>query len=293
MRILVTGASGGLGAYLLEHLVSQGFKLIAWSGKTHGQRAGVPLQPVDLSQPVGLQKELDEANPDVIVHLAAISTAAEVFRDPIRAQAVNVEATQQLVDWCDSHQRRLLLTSTDLVFSGEKSWYSEEDPAEPAMIYARTKQAAENIVLRMRNSLVARMPLMFGPSKCGKPSFFDLAIADLRAAKQRTFFEDEFRTPLDYQTASILLTKLLVSNETGIVHVAGAERMSRFEMMRRIAKAMGLDDSLVRANKRCDAPGAEPRPADVSLSTKKLTAIFPSLERPQLEDALTSWSRNP
>ena len=288
MRILVTGASGGLGSYLLEHLVSQGFQPIAWSGKTSGVSAGLALRPIDLTKPIEMEMALDAADPDMIVHLAAISSAAEVFHDPSRAQAINVLATQKLANWCDTHRRRLVFTSTDLVFSGEKSWCSEEDPAEPVMMYGRTKKVAEDFVLSMKNGLVARMPLLFGPSKCGKPSFLDLAIADLRAARPRSFFEDEYRTPLDYRTASVLITKLLLSNETGIVHVAGAERMSRYEMMRRIAMTLGLRASLVQPNKQADAPGQESRPADVSLSTAKLSAILPGLERPSLEEVVTN-----
>src|SRR5262249_47334164 len=96
----------------------------------------------------------------------------------------------------------------------------------------------------------------------------------------------EFRTPLDYGTAAELLTRLaLLGEQSGIIHVAGAERVSRFQMMQRTAKTMGLDASLVESNRRADSPGPEPRPADVSLSTAKLMSLFPDLVRPTLEEA--------
>ena len=45
MRILVTGASGQLGAYLLRELGSQPDRVVAWSGAQAGERFGVPLRP--------------------------------------------------------------------------------------------------------------------------------------------------------------------------------------------------------------------------------------------------------
>ena len=45
-------------------------------------------------------RALAEADPEVIVHAAAISRADVVFRDPDRGRAVNVGATARLADWC-------------------------------------------------------------------------------------------------------------------------------------------------------------------------------------------------
>ena len=56
---------------------------------------------------------------------------------------------------------------------------------------------------------------MFGPSRRGRPAYFDRAIAALRRGEPRTFFEDEFRTPLDYATAAAILVRLLESDATG------------------------------------------------------------------------------
>ena len=60
--------------------------------------------------------------------------------------------------------------------------------------------------------------------------------------------------------------------------------------MRRAAQALGLDPTLVRANRRADVAMAEPRPADVSLDTTKFAALFPDLERPTIEEAVSKWA---
>jgi dTDP-4-dehydrorhamnose reductase len=79
----------------------------------------------------------------------------------------------------------------------------------------------------------------------------------------------------------------LVENQAGgIVHLAGRERVSRYELMQRAARAQGLDPGLVRANRLQDAEFAEHRPADVSLETSLFDSLLPDLDRPSIETAL-------
>jgi dTDP-4-dehydrorhamnose reductase len=291
MRIVVTGASGRLGAYLIDRLNDGPHAVRAWSGATRGCRAGVDLRPVDLTDADEVVAALDEADPAAIIHAAAVSSAEAAYRDAGRAAAVNVAATRRLADWAAAHGRRLVFTSTDLVFDGSRPWSREEDPAEPVLEYGRTKRAAEPFVLAVPRGVVARISLLFGPSRHGPPSFFDRAWAVAGEGQPQAFFEDEFRTPLDYRTAAEILVRLAESEVTGILHVGGRERLSRFELMRRAAIARGLDAGLIRPNRRADVPLPEPRPADVSLDTARLAGLFPDLDRPGVETALAAAPR--
>ncbi|HEV3168085.1 MAG TPA: SDR family oxidoreductase [Isosphaeraceae bacterium] len=288
MRVVLTGASGQLGAYLVEELVARGHQVTAWSGSSHGERSGIPLVPVDLTDPSATEPALSAVDPDVVVHVAAISAAEAVRRDPERGEAVNVVATERLAQWCARRGRRLVYTSTDLVFDGSKAWNREDDPAEPVIAYGRTKRAAEASVLEVPSGLVARASLLFGPSRCGRPSFFSRMIDALKLGQPQALFVDEFRTPLHLATAATLLVRLAESPITGLIHVAGTERLSRFELMRRTAAALGLDLALVLPNSRADVTGPDPRPADVSLDTSRLAALLPNVRRPSIEEGLAA-----
>ncbi len=284
MRILVTGASGRLGSALIDRLTSETrHEVIAWSGATCGPRGRVALQPVDLCDPHAIVESLRVADPDAVIHAGALSSADAVYRDPMRGHAVNVEATRQLAEWAGSRGRRFVFTSTDLVFDGAGSWYRENDPAHPILAYGRTKHEAEAHVLTWPTGLVARLSLLFGPTPSGRPGFFDVAIDALHRGEPRAFFEDEFRTPLDYRTAAEILARLVESDAVGIVHVGGRERLSRFVLMRRAAVASGIDPDLVRPGCQAEARLPEPRPVDVSLDTSLLDRLFPDLERPSIE----------
>jgi dTDP-4-dehydrorhamnose reductase len=179
-----------------------------------------------------------------------------------------------------------VFTSTDLVFDGRRSWYCESDLAVPILEYGRTKVAAEEFILAECAGLVVRLSMLYGPSRNGRPAYFDQAMAALQSGTPQAFFDDEFRTPLDYRTAARLLIRLAESEATGLVHAGGPERLSRFELMRRAATVLGAEPELVRANHRSDLPGLEGRPGDVSLDTALLRAVLPDLVIPSVEEAL-------
>jgi dTDP-4-dehydrorhamnose reductase len=288
MRVLVTGASGQLGAYLIDRLVRERQQVVGWSGREPGIRGGVELVPVDLTDSAATARALQAADPDVIIHTAARSRAEEVRADPSGAWEINVAATRRLAEWCAARQRRLVTTSTDLVFDGTRAWNREDDPAVPVLEYGRTKRAAESAALGVPGGLVARLSLLFGPSRSGRQVYYDRTIAALGRGEPQTFFVDEFRTPLDLMTAADALAGLAASEARGLVHVGGSERMSRFELIRRVAAALGLDISLVQGNRQSDAPSAEPRPADVSLDTERLVSVLPGLRRPTIEQAVAA-----
>src|SRR5438128_991046 len=93
MRVLLTGASGQLGSYVLREIVKSGFPVVAWSGSRTGRLFGVELQPVDLADPDRIVTAFRSAAPTTVIHAGAIAAVAECRRDPVRADQVNTQAT--------------------------------------------------------------------------------------------------------------------------------------------------------------------------------------------------------
>jgi dTDP-4-dehydrorhamnose reductase len=280
MRLLVTGASGQLGSHLLRELRGNA-DLVAWSGSRAGELLGVPLVPVDLANPPEVVAAFRTARPEVVIHCAALSRIADCYRDPAQARRVNVTATAALADECGHSGARLVFVSTDLVFDGERGGYREDDLPAPLSVYGRTKHEAEALVLSAPRSIVARVSLLYGPSLNGRASFFDEQAAALRERRNVTLFTDEWRTPLDLTTAARALAALAASDMTGIFHVGGPERLSRYEMGLRLAAALGADASVIVAATRDSVPPPEPRPRDTSLNSSRCRAAFPSILWPR------------
>jgi dTDP-4-dehydrorhamnose reductase len=291
-RLLLTGAGGQLGAYLLRELRGAA-GVTAWTGSRGGERFGFPLRCVDLADRDAVAAAFRKARPDVVIHAGAWAKVADCCRDPATAHRVNVGGTALLAELCADSGARLVLVSTDLVFDGEHAPYREDDPPAPLSVYGRTKAAAEEAVRGMPRGVVARLSLLYGPSLAGRPSFFDEQAAALREGRSVTLFADEWRTPLDLATAAAALTTLAMSDVTGLLHIGGPERLSRLEMGRRLARFLGVNDGNFVAVGRNDVPAAEPRPWDTSLDSSRWRGLFPALPRPAWEDALPRlpWSK--
>jgi dTDP-4-dehydrorhamnose reductase len=285
MRILLTGASGQLGGYVIDQLVHSSLDVVAWSGSRTGSQGSIRLDPVDLSQTDQVATTFHHVRQSLVIHAAAISNIADCYRNPTHAEAVNVRGTACLAELAERSGARFLYVSTDLVFDGEKGLYAEADPPSPLSAYGRTKELAERFVLELRNTVVARLSLMYGPSRIGRPSFFDQQLAAIHNRQPFTLFEDEWRSPLDLQTAARALLSIARSDYCGLLHVGGPQRMSRLEMGERVAKCLGLNANMLVAAKRLNAPFPEPRPRDCSLDSSRWRELFPDHPWPNLEQA--------
>lgn len=284
-RVLVTGATGHLGAYLVRELTVRGYEVRPWAHVRPATVCGVPARAVELTDRSEVTSAFREAAPDVVIQAAAMSAVGDCFRDPDRAEAVNVGGTATLAELCAAAGSRLVFVSTDLVFDGERAPYSEVDPPAPLSVYGRTKAAAEHAVLAAAGDAVVRVSLLFGPALGGRPSFFDQQAEGLRAGRPTRLFHDEWRTPLGLATAARALIEIATSDVTGLFHVGGPERMSRLEMGQRLAAYLGTGTAGVVSASRLDVPG-EPRPRDVSLDSTRWSNSFPDFASSTFEQSL-------
>jgi dTDP-4-dehydrorhamnose reductase len=291
MRILVTGASGLLGHYLLRHLTRTAHSVTAWSSTQPGNVFGVPLIPVPLTDENCVERAFVAARPDAVIHAAAIASVASCFRAPTTAWRINVDATRQLAALTAQSSARFVFVSTDLVFDGRggdgrPGGYRENDDACPLSRYGHTKLAAEQAVLAYDREVVVRLSLLFGPALGPRKAFFDQQLESLRSGSPCPLFVDEWRTPLALSTAGSAIVRLAESDFSGLLHLGGPERMSRFEMGMRLAGALGRGGENLVAVTRESAGAAEERPRDVSLDSSRWRQLSPDHPWPDFEQVL-------
>jgi len=293
MRLLLTGASGLLGGYLLRESLQRGEMVVAWSGRQQGEFFGCPLRPIDIADPDALTSAFHDARPDCIIHTAALAAVGDCYRDPRLAEQINTYGSAVLAELADRSKIPLLHVSTDLVFDGEHAPYREEDAVAPLSIYGRTKAEAERVVLAYPRNTVVRLPLLFGPSLSSRPSFFDQQIKALRHGQRISLFYDEWRTPLSLRVAARALIALAGGTGTGpvgslgLIHIGGPERLNRLEMGQRLAAFLGCDPAAIVPASRTRVAAAEPRPEDVSLDSSRWRNLFPGQEWPLWDEALS------
>lgn len=276
-RWVITGAAGQLGGHLIARLARRTPRptLVAmtrgpWASPAPGRVAAIDLCDLD-----GVSAAFREARPSHVIHAAAVTAIGAARDDPQTALRVNVQATQRIVETCAELGARLVYTSTDMVFSGEGAPYDEAAPTEPLSVYGRTKLAGEAPVRQYARGLVVRVPLLYGHSVTPRQTTFAQQMAALRAGQPLKLFVDEVRTPVWLADAARALIALAESDVCGLIHVAGPERLSRFALIERCARLLGLSAAAAQPVSRLSIAAPEPRPADLSLDGRRFAAMFP------------------
>ena len=290
MRILITGASGHLGRRLVQAACQAGHRVWAWTSPrevvTSHSELPATFTSVELTNPVQVAEAYSQVRPMAVIHAAAMSSIAECYRDPIRAYRVNAEATRQLVGLCVADIARLIYVSTDLVFDGSTGNYQEDDLPRPLSLYGKSKLDGERAVIHHHGMLVARLSWLVATGTPARPHFLDQQIASLRQGKPIELFSDEWRTPLGIDAAAQALVTLAKTDISGILHLGGPKKLSRYEMGRTLAKLLGVKQELVEPIKQSNVKTPEPRPSDVSLNSIRWRQLMPDSVWPTFEEAL-------
>lgn len=147
-RALVTGVSGQDGSYLVERLLAGGWQvdgLVRSADEAEVVAAGVTVHVGDLAEPDTFARLLPDVVPDVVVHLAGISSVAQSWQEPELTAEVTAAAVARLLAACfaDGRDPHVLLASSAEVFGGgDVHPQSEATPVRPASPYGAAKAYA-------------------------------------------------------------------------------------------------------------------------------------------------------
>ncbi len=289
---LVTGAGGQLGSVLLRNLLRSDKSALGTAsldGPLPNQGSVVRL---DIGDEKAVAQTLRRVRPKVIVHAAAMANVAAVLADPERAQAINVRATSALAALSAELGARFIYVSTDMVFNGEGAPYADDATPRPLSVYGRTKLEGEAVALAVAPAAVVRVPLLYGVPAVVRPTTFLAQLGALHQGSVLTLFFDESRTPRWPEDAARALVRVAESELTGVVHVAGPERLSRAEMGRAFAAALGVTSPNIVEISRNDGAAAEPRAADLSLVSARYESVFGEPSGRPIREALAEDFRN-
>lgn len=194
-RVLITGASGFIGSFLVEALVRRGATvhcLLRSGSSTQNLRAvltQIEIHRADLTKAKGLAAAVQAAQPETIFHLAATG-ATNVQVSPVVATQVNVEGTLNLLLALDGNYRVFVNTGTCHEYGDNEPPFREDQDPRPKLPYAITKTAAWHFCRRFQHNkgwpIVTMRPFsVYGPRQAANT----FVSACIRAAQSRHTFD--------------------------------------------------------------------------------------------------------
>jgi dTDP-4-dehydrorhamnose reductase len=294
-RIAILGGTGFLGRHLVDAAAARAQAVACGSRGVEARGAsspGVDVLRGDLARPQELIAELERWRPTLVVLAAAMARGGDCERDPDAALAVNARGPARVAAWCRSAGSRLVHVSTDLVFGAHGprgGGFEESDPPSPLGAYGESKAAGERAVLEAEPSaLVVRLPLLYGDSRGHAAGATDALVAALERGEDVVLFTDEWRTPLEVGDAARALVELGLGEASGLLHLAGPDRVSRAELGLRALEALGSKLPRPRLAPRSESGMDASRAADTSLAVGRARELL-STPPLGLSDGLAAW----
>ena len=274
-RILITGAGGFLGWHICREAVQAGLGVLGtYNSRVPAVVPGAEIVKADITDYAGLKQLLKSFRPASIIHAAAVASPAACAADPVYSERVNVTATANLAGIASDLNVKLLFLSTDLVFSGQNAPYTENSEPDPVCLYGEQKVRAEISVLNESEShCVCRMPLMFGSHPQHRDNALEFILSALHKRKAVKMFTDEYRSMLGALSAAEGLL-FAAGNFTGLYHLGGKEKVSRYDFAVNTARIFGFDnyERYIQPALQQEVEFSVARPPDVSMDSSKAYA---------------------
>lgn len=279
MKVLVTGADGFVGRWLVRRLLDDGREVYAAvrpaagpgdDGLSDEERAAVRWLPLELTDAESVRRCVDQAY-DAVAHLAAVASGYEAAKDPGYAWTVNAAGTARVTHVLAEARRTgradplVLVVSTAEVYGrGDAAPRRETGPVAPCSPYGASKLGAEVAALEAwrRAGLRVVIARAFGHTGPGQdPRFVVPAFAQrLKFAKKigapvvKVGNLEPVREFLHVKDVVDAYARLLVKGQPGEVYnVASGQGLSLEDLLFTMAGMLGVrlipeaDPELMRA----------------------------------------------
>lgn len=233
------------------------------------------LPEIDLTDAQATEKAIEQAQPDVVVHCAAMTHVDGCESDRARAFLLNETATANVARATAANDARLIAISTDYVFAGDQPGDRKEtDATHPKTVYGASKLAGEEAVRALcPNHIIARTAWLYGT---GGPSFVHTMMTLAAANPLRTLqiVDDQHGNPTSADAVADALTAILARPDlTGTFHLTCEGVATWYEFAQTIFRLAGYNDLTLIPCSSKEFQRPAQRPKWSALSKAKLKSV--------------------
>jgi dTDP-glucose 4,6-dehydratase len=160
LKILVTGATGFVGVHIVPELIKRKYNVFILERYVPGRydlgkRKDVKKVFGDIREYFAIKQVIHDVQPDVVIHLVAISPVAYSFDRPHEVLETNLLGTVNLAEACLREVpdfQHFLFASTSETYGNGPSPKTEKTQQNPNSPYAVSKLACEKYLFYLRDA---------------------------------------------------------------------------------------------------------------------------------------------
>jgi dTDP-4-dehydrorhamnose reductase len=286
-KIFIFGGSGLLGNHAGNYFSNKNYKVYSAYNNHKPLNESLNHIRIDILNQKNIISILKEIKPEIILNCSGLTSVEECEREKKKAMILHEEFPGILAKFSLDEKINYTHISTDHLWDGKKSFYKETDKPSPINRYGYTKaQGEEKVTTNNPNSLIIRTNF-FGKGTYWRESFSDWAIRQLQEGNSFKGFVDVFYTPISISFLLNYMDHLMEHHAKGIYHVAGSERVSKYEFIKKLALLLKLDSNKLQKATYKNSIKIIERPLDMSLNIDKVSKTL-KLDMPNTNKSIDS-----
>ena len=270
--VLLLGGSGLLGREWSARLLARDIGVVSSIHSCSSVEDGVTSVKLDFGREEDIRHLLGSKKFDVVINLIAITNVERCAALPDEALATNALIARRVAIVCEDLGLKFVQMSTDQLFDGISPFRKETDSVSPVNEYATTKALAESLILRTNPAALIIRTNFFCRGPSYRLSFYDQIVQSLQSDRPMGLFDDIYFTPIFVYDLMEAVETLVISGKSGIYHIVGSERVSKYEFGLIVAASKKMPPSCLVRARFVDRNDLVIRPLDMSLCNAKITA---------------------
>ena len=205
-KILITGGGGQLGLSLYFSI-----KDIFDVFNTSKKESKHSIQ-LDVSCSKSVQNIIEKINPEVIINCASYNSVDQAELNRKEAREIIVKGLDNLVKHSNK-DTKIIQISSDYIYNGDKTKYSEKDIPNPLNYYGKLKHEAENLLIASKKKCaILRCNVIFSHYINNESNFFAWVYNNLKKDNQINVVNDQVSNPVPAELVCEAIQAIILLN---------------------------------------------------------------------------------